>query len=134
MTTKTIKQEVDKTIYIAEDGTEFDNRYNCVEYEKKTILAPNLLFVRAYDMEGFLTDWFYIKSYSELDLVKQYYKDIHHCNLQVDKTVNSILMPDWFGFRICETINEDYLEMQQFREIEKDFWELAEKLTLVEEL
>ena len=41
-----------KTIYIAEDGKQFDDKYDCRDYEW-LLHHPNLKYVRFYDKDGF---------------------------------------------------------------------------------
>ena len=44
-----------KTTYIANDGTEFEDREECLAYE--TSLASECDFVKLYDNDGNLIDW-----------------------------------------------------------------------------
>ena len=65
MTKQIITYEKEKTIYIADDGTEFDDKFNCVRYEYSLQLQSVWAVVtRGQQVEG--TGYYSTKHLAEL--------------------------------------------------------------------
>ncbi len=102
METKTTKIEVDKNIYIAVDGKEFQNRYDCEKYERKLVIEQTLANIKQkYISVGELnlpSTFYYISNAEELEFLKKYfnYTPSSYFNHRYENGIIGI--DGWFGF------------------------------------
>ena len=104
-TKKPVVVKITETKYVAEDGTEFNNKAACREHEKKiaedrVFHIPTIDCQIPYGEDNYNYIWNYLKVPEDADLLCAYYKALDKDN---DLTIELDTYPQW----ICLQTNEE---------------------------
>ncbi|MBO5969913.1 MAG: hypothetical protein J6S14_15605 [Clostridia bacterium] len=82
-----------ETVYVAEDGTEFNSEEECLEYEKAIGFKSPQFTLNSCVLGDDLADWtwFYVRSHEELNAVQ----NLHLLDDYVDETYDPKPYPKW---------------------------------------
>lgn len=113
------------TVYIADDGTEFDNEKDCIEYEKECIvnsIEPGIEAMKIKRLDGIAPInvdeefperdfyWFNIKNADDFDNLIKYYKMRSY-------DTDYLYMPSEYPALVCLMEGDDYVETMYFDDI-----------------
>ena len=116
---KPIQREIEyKTVYIAYDDTEFDNKMDCYAYEdrKKTEGIFPLRIIHAepvseYDYADF--NWYYIEDKNDITILEKY------LGIELDNI--KINFPDWVGIETSYESFDKYYVYSTLERYKKNF-------------
>lgn len=124
---RTKMEQVTRKIYIADDGTEFSDRAECVKYEQEIYqpLADAVEALRINELSGAMPigtdedcaeyEWYQIESQAQMELLREFYHD--------QSLGKHIRFPDI----VCIQFNLEYAyateySLQNLLEYTRDFW------------
>ncbi len=101
METKTTKIEVDKNIYIAIDGKEFNSSWDCERYEERFLTEQALSKIKQkyiyVDEFNLPSTFYYISNDEELKFIKKYFRYTSHTYFNHKHESGTINIGDWIG-------------------------------------
>ena len=125
-----------RTVYIADDGKEFDNEFDCEHYEW-ILNHPNLKYIKIYDLQDvskIIREYYNRDLADELDKLIPEHTDEEYEGLKEELWDKENLIPESTVKSVIDDIESDVNEIVEMLESIKGLSEIEEIKEKVDEL
>lgn len=114
-----------KTVFVAEDGKEFESEFECRAYEAGTAFQKLNRFMLGYDSDGKPIRWgdqsqdaaiVHVKAYPTDEELQDPIIDEGWATLFPDEVTDAVRNLRRFGWYICDPISEWWIHIEDYRQ------------------